>query len=105
MHIRANGLEKGIYVDMVNGFHDHCHVIVSLKANQTIAKLIKDIKGESSRWINKNKLTESRFIWQEEYFVESISVRDLQRIRNYLINQEKHHGDNTLYDELELPEE
>nr|WP_229335312.1 transposase [Flavobacterium sp. ALJ2] len=56
-HIRDNAKEKGIYIDFINGYSDHCHCLISLGVYQNIQKVIQLLKGESSFWINKNKLT------------------------------------------------
>lgn len=56
VHIRENAKEKGIYIDFINGHIDHVHCLVSLGVNQSIAKTVQLIKGESSFWINKNNL-------------------------------------------------
>jgi putative transposase len=90
-HIKENAREKNIYIDRVNGFTDHVHCLISLKSDQTIAKTMQLIKGESAFWINKQKLTTERFSWQEEYFAVSVSESQLTKIRNYIDNQEQHH--------------
>lgn len=60
-HIRYNAKDKGIYVDFINGYQEHCHCLVSLGNNQTIDKVAQLLKGESSNWINKNGLTKLKF--------------------------------------------
>ncbi len=100
-HIRENAQKKGIFVDFVNGYTDHCHCLVSLRVNQTIEKIMQLIKGESSFWINKNQLTEQKFEWQDEYFAVSVSESMIDRVRNYIRNQEnimqkKHFKMNTM---------
>ena len=90
-HIKQNAAEKGIFIDMVNGYSDHCHCLISLSSNQNIEKVAQLIKGESSFWINKNNLTVEKFHWQDEYFAVSISESMIDQVRNYIINQEKHH--------------
>ncbi|MDR6514343.1 IS200/IS605 family transposase [Chryseobacterium camelliae] len=90
-HIKENASEKGIYVDMVNGFSDHCHCLISLGSNQNIEKVVQLIKGESSFWINKNELTREKFAWQDEYFAVSVSGSMVELVRNYIRNQEIHH--------------
>lgn len=47
-HIRENAKEKGIHIDFINGYSDHCHCLVSLGVDQTIQKVMQLIKGESS---------------------------------------------------------
>jgi REP element-mobilizing transposase RayT len=91
-HIKVNANEKGIFIDNVNGYSDHCHCLVSLRADQSIQKVIQLIKGESSFWINKQKLTSHKFEWQEDYFALSVSESMLGIVRNYINNQEEHHS-------------
>ncbi|MDQ1095286.1 MULTISPECIES: IS200/IS605 family transposase [Chryseobacterium] len=98
-HIKENASEKGIYVDMVNGFSDHCHCLISLGSNQNIEKVVQLIKGESSFWINKNELTREKFAWQDEYFAVSVSKSMVELVRNYIRNQEIHHTKQTFEQE------
>lgn len=102
-HIKENAKEKGIFVNFVNGYADHCHCLVSLGADQTIQKTMQLIKGESSFWINKNNLCKGKFEWQDEYFAVSVSESMIDRVRNYIKNQEQHHAKQTFqekYDEF-----
>lgn len=98
-HIRTNAKQKGIFIDFVNGYTDHCHCIVSLGVDQTLQKLMQLIKGESSFWINKEKLTKQKFEWQDEYFAVSVSESVLEKTRNYIKNQEEHHKTKTFQQE------
>ncbi len=66
-HIKQNALDKDIWLDCVNGYSEHAHCLISLKRDQTISKVVQLIKGESSFWVNKNKLTENYFMWQDDY--------------------------------------
>ena len=100
-HIKENATKKGIFLDMVNGYSDHCHCLVSLGTDQNIEKIVQLIKGESSHWINKNELTKEKFNWQAEYFAVSISESHIERVRNYIKNQEKHHQKKTFEDEYQ----
>ena len=90
-HIRQNAKTKKIYLDCVNGFTDHIHCLVSLSNEQTISNLLQLIKGESSFWINKQKLSPSKFQWQEEYFAVSVSHSQVRKVREYIYDQENHH--------------
>ncbi|SHJ35490.1 REP element-mobilizing transposase RayT [Arenibacter nanhaiticus] len=90
-HIRKNAIEKNICIDFINGYPDHCHILISLGTDQTIRKVMQLIKGESSFWINKNNLCKTKFEWQEEYYAASVSHSMPNRVRNYIKNQEEHH--------------
>ena len=90
-HIHQNGLNKGIYIDIVNGYSDHVHCLFRLRSNQTIEKVMQLLKGESSFWINKEKLTKTHFGWQSEYYAVSVSESQTNRVREYIKRQEEHH--------------
>lgn len=59
------------------------------------------IKGESSFWINKNQLTQQKFDWQDEYFAVSVSESILDKVRNYIKNQEEHHRKKSFQEEYD----
>lgn len=59
------------------------------------------IKGESSFWINQQKLTKTKFQWQSEYFAVSVSESILDKVRKYIKNQEEHHKKKSFQDEYE----
>lgn len=63
-HIKKNAEEKDIWLDCINGGQEHAHCLISLGREQTISKVAQLIKGESSFWINQNKITENKFTWQ-----------------------------------------
>jgi putative transposase len=100
-HIRENAKKKGIYIDFINGYHDHCHCLVSLGVDQTMSKVMQLLKGESAYWINKNKLCEGRFEWQDEYFAVSVSESVVDRVRGYIKKQEEHHRKKSFQEEYE----
>ena len=98
-HIRENVKQKGVYIDFINGGKDHIHCIISLNQDQTISKVMQLIKGESSFWINKDKMMKTRFEWADEYFAVSISESHLDEVREYIRNQEEHHRKKTWEEE------
>ena len=100
-HIKENSKLKNIYIDHINGHIDHLHCLVSLNADQSIAKVMQLIKGESSFWINKNKFVDDKFEWADEYFAVSVSESQVGRVRKYIINQEEHHRHKTWEQECE----
>ena len=99
-HIRQNAREKLIHIDFINGHLDHVHALISLLANQSLDKIMQLIKGESSFWINKNNLTKSKFGWQDEYFVASVSPSAVPAVRKYIANQPIHHAGVSFEDEI-----
>jgi REP element-mobilizing transposase RayT len=100
-HIKDNSTKKEIFIDFVNGYNDHCHCLVSLGSNQTIEKVVQLIKGESSFWINKQGFTKQKFEWQNEYFAVSVSESAIDKVRDYIKNQEQHHQHKTFQQEYD----
>jgi putative transposase len=100
-HIRENARIKGIYVDFINGYTDHIHVLISLDAEQNIAKVMQLIKGEASYWANKNSIFNHKLNWADEYFAVSVSESMVDVVRNYIKNQEEHHTKKTFAEECE----
>jgi len=90
-HIRDNAKSKDIYIDHINGYYEHLHALISLGSNQNCADLMQKIKGESSYWINKNKLTRLKFAWQDDYYAVSVGMDQIDNLRRYISNQVQHH--------------
>jgi len=100
-HIKENALEKDIYIDCINGYEEHVHCLICLKREQSIADCLQLIKGESSYWINKNKLIDQKFEWQDDYFAVSVSESQIQVLRNYVKNQYEHHKKKSFTEEYD----
>ncbi len=100
-HIQENAKLKNIHLDFINGFSDHVHCLISMSAKQNIAEIIQLIKGESSYWINKSNLTKTRFEWQDDYYAVSVSHSAVNKVRDYIKNQEIHHQTKTFDQEVD----
>ncbi len=101
-HIRDNAKEKGIHLDFINGYKEHVHILFSMNQEQSIAKIVHLLKGESSHWINENKLIKCKFSWQEEYLAASISPSAVNTVREYIKNQEEHHRIKSFTEEYQI---
>ena len=100
-HIRENARNKNIFIDFINGYSDHVHCLISLNDDSSIGKIAQLIKGESSHWINQNKLSKQKFEWQDEYLVVGVGEDKIEVVRNYMANQEEHHKKITFHQEYE----
>jgi putative transposase len=88
---------------IVNGMSDHIHAFVGLKPSMRISDLVRDVKNNSSKFINEKGFIRGKFSWQEGYGVFSYSHSHIERVYNYILNQEEHHRKKTFKDEyLEL---
>jgi REP element-mobilizing transposase RayT len=100
-HIRNNAKLKGIYIDHINGYYEHLHALISLGGGQCISDIMQKMKGESSFWINKNKLTRLKFKWQDDFYSVSVGMPQLDNLRKYIRNQEQHHKEVSYDEELD----
>lgn len=101
LHVRENAIKKQIYIDSINGDLDHVHCLLALNADMTIAKAMQLIKGEATYWANKNSLLKQKLEWADEYYAVSVSESILNKVRNYIINQEELHKKTTFKSEYE----
>jgi REP element-mobilizing transposase RayT len=75
----------------IGGVEDHVHLLLSLPATMSIAKAMQLIKGGSSKWVHDSFPDKRLFAWQTKYAAFSVSVSQLDRIINYIENQQRHH--------------
>jgi len=101
-HIKENAKVKDIYINTINCVSDHIHVLISLKGEQSVSKVVQLLKGESSFWVNKNKLCKFKFEWQDEFIAVSVSESAVDKVRVYIKNQEEHHRTKSFKEEYDL---
>ena len=86
--IITNKQQKSI---IVNGVADHIHIFDGLKPSMSIADLVRDIKNNSTNFINEQRFCPVRFSWQEGYGAFSYAHSQIQHVYNYILRQEEHH--------------
>jgi REP element-mobilizing transposase RayT len=88
---------------IVNGMPDHIHAFIGLKPVMAISDLVRDIKKNSSKFINDKKWVKGKFQWQEGYGAFSYSHSQIENVYKYILNQEQHHKKKSFREEyLEL---
>jgi len=88
---------------IVNGMPDHIHAFIGLRPSMKISDLVRDIKNNSTNFINENKFVRGKFSWQEGYGAFSYSHSHIKKVYEYILNQESHHKKKTFREEyLEL---
>lgn len=100
-HIKENAKEKRIHIDTLGGYTDHVHCLFALNADMTIAKALQLMKGEASHWSNLQELVKPELEWADEYYAISVSESQLDRVREYIRDQEEHHRKKSFADECE----
>jgi len=101
-HFRENADEKNIVLDYINAHENHVHALINLGKQQNLATIMQYLKGESSFWINNKKILSSQFSWQDDYFAVSVGHSQVERIRNYIKNQDEHHHKMSWEEEVDL---
>jgi len=75
----------------INGMPDHVHILFGMRPTQSLSDLMQDIKGDSSKWINKKGFIPGRFSWQEGFGGFSYGKSQVNNAIDYIKNQEIHH--------------
>lgn len=83
----------------INGVQDHVHILIGLKADKSISDLVRDIKSNSSDFINKKGFIKGKFNWQKGFGAFSYSNSQMDRVVRYIMNQENHHHKKTFKEE------
>jgi REP element-mobilizing transposase RayT len=84
---------------IVNGMSDHIHAFVGLRPVMPISDLVRDVKNNSTNFINDHRFVKGKFAWQEGYGAFSYSHSHIERVYNYILNQESHHKKKTFRQE------
>ncbi|MGI0014350.1 MAG: transposase, partial [Nitrososphaera sp.] len=82
-----------------NGVADHAHLFFGLKPSMAISDLIRDVKNNTSNFINEQNWVKGRFVWQEGYGAFSHGHSQIKRVYNYILHQEEHHRKRTFREE------
>jgi REP element-mobilizing transposase RayT len=90
--IRNELNEMGCSVRAINGMSEHIHILFLLNPQKSYADVIKQIKGSSSHWINKQNIIQEKFAWQTGYAAFSVSESVSNKVYQYILNQKKHHN-------------
>jgi REP element-mobilizing transposase RayT len=90
---------KGHKPIIVNGVSDHVHAVIGLRPVMALSDLVRDIKNNSTNFINDNKWVKGKFSWQEGYGAFSYSHSKIENVYNYILNQEKHHSNKSFQNE------
>jgi putative transposase len=85
----------------INSMPDHVHVFFGMRPTQSLSDLMQDVKGDSTKWINKNRFIKGRFSWQEGYGGFSYSKSQVNDVISYILNQEKQHKKKSFMEEYD----
>ena len=97
---RAASLHE-IKIIVLSVMPEHIHVEVRVSMNMSASKVLQILKGISARlFFMKNPKAKLRYpkghLWSRGKFASSVGVVQEEVVRNYILNQESHHGNSTL---------
>ena len=84
---------------LVNGVEDHVHCFFGLEPKVFVSDVMKNAKAKSSKWLNESGLLKHRFEWQKGFGAFSYSHSHIDKVFNYIKNQEAHHKKETFREE------
>ena len=87
---------------LIGGVDDHVHALFPLSRNHALKEVVGKVKAESSSWIKKQAPTLSDFYWQGGYGAFSVSESNVEPVKSYILNQERHHHRVTFQEEFRL---
>ncbi len=90
---------KGPKPIIINGVADHTHLFIGLKPSIALSDLIRDVKNNTSNFINEQNWVKGKFSWQEGYGAFSYGHSQIESVYQYILNQEKHHRKKTFREE------
>lgn len=83
----------------VGGVADHIHLLLGIEPNIKLSDLVRDIKANSSRFINEKRFLRGKFSWQTGFGAFSYSRSQIGAVVKYIQNQERHHAGQSFKDE------
>jgi len=83
----------------IGGTSDHIHILCTLPKTMTPAELAEEVKKSSSKWIKTKGEHYRNFYWQDGYGGFSISKSAIDSVKEYILNQKKHHQKYSFMDE------
>ena len=84
---------------VINGVADHVHIPLGLRPDCSPSDIVRDLKANSSRWINEQGHVSGKFEWQSGFGAFSVSKSQVTRVSNYIMRQEEHHRKTTFREE------
>ena len=87
---------------IIGGVEDHVHALFALGRRCAPAEVVKEIKRGSSLWVKQVHGDQLDFAWQNGYGMFSIGYSQLEQVRDYISQQEKHHLKLSFQDEFRL---
>jgi REP element-mobilizing transposase RayT len=90
---------RGQKLLVINSVSDHIHIFINTQPDCNFSDLVRDIKSYSTKFINRKKWLNRKFLWQRGFAVFSYSRSQIDNVIGYIENQQKHHLDKSYKEE------
>ena len=84
---------------IINGMPDHIHIFLGFLPDIALSDLVRDIKSNTAKYINDQKMVLGKFSWQRGFGAFTYSKSQVRDVINYIQNQENHHKRKSFKDE------
>ena len=92
--------EEGGVALAVGGIANHVHILARLRQDKKLSDTLRNVKSMSSTWIHKTFGHLSEFEWQPGYGAFTVSASQIEKTRQYILNQEEHHRTRSFEEEF-----
>ncbi len=101
MHAYLGGICRnlGCPALIVGGVADHSHILCRLNRTLSVADFVGEVKRESSKWVKTKGNILTKFGWQNGYGAFSVEQSEVERVKAYIRDQERHHRTKTFQEE------
>jgi len=84
----------------INGIDDHVHVLAKLRPDKAVSAVLRDLKANASGWMHNVFPELKDFSWQNGYGAFTVSASQVEKVKEYIANQERHHQKRSFQDEF-----
>ncbi|MBN2805986.1 MAG: IS200/IS605 family transposase [Prolixibacteraceae bacterium] len=91
--------QQGHQLLIVDGTTDHVHLLIKMNPARSLSSLVREVKKQSSFYINHQLLKKAAFHWQEGYAAFSHTRSQVNALYKYIEKQKVLHADNNFHEE------
>lgn len=84
----------------IGGMSDHLHILAKLRADKAVSDVVRDLKANASGWMKEVFAELKDFSWQNGYGAFTVSASQIEKVKEYIANQERHHQKRSFRDEF-----
>lgn len=91
--------DMNCHVHRIGGMPDRIHMLFEMSPTRGLSETVQYLKRESSKIITRNSVLPHWSGWGEGYGAFTVSIQNIDTVRNYIIRQKEHHNKKPFVDE------